>query len=124
MGLSSNYSASIKDMDLVDPVINEVEDICRSMGWDYDVWRQSDFTPIVSDIDYTPLYLNGISIENCEPVWLCFLPNKRMSSLALMAKESFDEVEWIYWISTKTQFAGPDVHIAVIKLLHYIDDKS
>jgi len=127
MGLSINYSGSIKDCALIEPLIVEVEDICKSLGWGYHIFRQKEFATVKNDIDYTPHYLSGIMFnasEKCEPVSLCFLPNKKMTALInLLAKDVYEEPEWIYLISTKTQFAGPDVHIAIIKLLRHVRDK-
>jgi hypothetical protein len=126
MGLSIHYSGNIKEEKLIAPMVAELEDICKSMGWEYHVWQQKEFTPVNNDIDYTPEYFNGISfnVKGCEMISLCFLPNKRMSSLInLMAKDVYDDVEWIYSVSVKTQFAGPDAHIAIIKLLRYINNK-
>lgn len=79
MGLSIHYTGSIKDGLLIKPLIAEAEDICKSMGWSYTIWQQTDFTPVKNVIDFTPEHFNGISfnIEGCEPISLCFLPDKK-----------------------------------------------
>ena len=37
MGLSIQYSGSIKEEKLIAPMVAEVEDICKSMGWEYHI---------------------------------------------------------------------------------------
>ena len=126
MGLSIHYSGSIKDLTLIDPLIIEAADICKSMGWSYHIWKQNDFTPVKHIIDFLPEHLNGITftIEGCESLSLCFLPNKKMSSLVnLLTKGAYPKAEMIYSVSVKTQFAGPDIHITIIKFLRYISNK-
>ncbi len=119
MGLSIHYSGTIKSPDLVDELVNETSDICDSLDWSYHILKQPN-----SD------QLKGIifSPDNCEPVVLTFLPNGRMCSpFNIMNKDIYDQhdldPELIYTTSTKTQFAGPDAHQAIIKLLRYLKEK-
>jgi hypothetical protein len=119
MGLSIHYSGTIRSMSLVEQLIDETADICKSMSWNYRIITES------GDEGF-----NGIvfSPESCEPVFLTFLPNGRMCSpISLMNKDfyilnGFDP-DIIYTTSTKTQFAGPDTHIALLKLLRYLKEK-
>jgi hypothetical protein len=74
--------------------------------------------------------LNGICFapEGCEPVFLTFLPGGRICSpVNLMNRDIYngDELdkELLYTTSTKTQYAGFDAHVAVIKLLRYLKEK-
>src|SRR5688572_32815665 len=113
MGISIHYSGTIKDIALIDKLISEVTDICQSFNWSYHIIREPN-----------TYHLNGIcfSPEEYEPIFLTFLSNGRMCSFVnlmnkdLYLKNGLDE-ELVYTTSTKTQFAGIDVHIAVIKLL-------
>lgn len=126
MGLSIYYKGNIKNYQLINALTEEVKDICGSLQWSYHIFEQSAATIVENDIDHTPEHLKGImfSPAECEPVSLTFLPNGKLSSLMnLMAKDMYDEPEWIYHVATKTQYAGPDVHIAVIKLLKYLQPK-
>ena len=119
MGLSIHYSGTIKDFALVDELITEVTDICQSLNWKYHIIREPN-THHLDGICFSP--------EECEPIILTFLSSGRMCSFVnLMNKDIYiqnglDE-ELIYTTSTKTQFAGIDVHIAVIKLLRYLKEK-
>ena len=119
MGLSIHYSGTIRSMSLVYQLIDETVDICESMNWNYCIVNEAGDER-----------LNGIvfSPANCEPVFLTLLPNGRMCSpINLMNKDfyilnGFDR-DLIYTTSTKTQFAGPDTHIALLKLLRYLKEK-
>jgi hypothetical protein len=119
VGLSIHYSGTIKDSDLIDELIAEVSDICQSLSWTYRIIKEPN-----------PDQLNGIcfSPEKCEPVFLTFLPGGRMCSpVNLMNRDIYEanelDAELIYTTSTKTQFAGADAHVAVIKLLRYLKEK-
>jgi hypothetical protein len=119
MGLSVHYSGTIRSMTLVNHLIDETADICESMYWNYRIITEPGDEG-----------LNGIvfSPENCEPVFLTFLPNGRMCSpINLMNKNFYTlngfDPDLTYTTSTKTQFAGPDTHIALLKLLRYLKEK-
>lgn len=119
MGLSIHYSGTIKNIALIDELIVEVTDICQSLNWSYQIIKEPNADEI-----------NGIcfSPEECEPIFLTFLPGGRMCSpVNLMCRDIYEknglEAEQIYTTSTKTQFAGADAHMAVIKLLRYLKEK-
>ena len=119
MGLSIHYSGTIRHISLVEQLIEETTDVCKSMQWKYYVIRESGEEGV-----------NGIifSPENCEPVFLTFLRNRRMCSpINLKHKKSYAanglDPELIYTSSTKTQYAGPATHIALLKFLKYLKGK-
>ena len=119
MGLSIHYSGTIKDMALIDELIAEVTDICQGLNWSYQIIQEPNADKI-----------NGIcfSPEECEPIFLTFLPDGRMCSpVNLMCRDIYEknglDAEQIYTTSTKTQFAGADAHMAIIRLLRYLKQK-
>ena len=119
MGLSIHYYGTIKDTDRIDELITEVADICESLSWTSHIIKEPNADQ-----------LNGICFypEKCEPIFLTFLPGGRMCSpVSLMNRDIYEgnelDAELIYTTSTKTQFAGADAHIAVIKLLRYLKEK-
>jgi len=119
MGLSIHYSGTIRSMDLLDDLMTETTDICQSFNWKYHLINEPDGDQL-KGIIFSP--------ENCEPLMLTFLPNRRMCSfLNLKHRDIFDGTrlgkELMYTTSTKTQFAGPDTHMALIKLLRYLKEK-
>ena len=116
MGLSIHYSGILRDKKLLAHLIEEVKEISETLDW----------TPhIIDDKD-----LKGIAFapEGSEPVFLTFDHNNRLlSPMNILVKEIYDGVrfdkELMFTTSTKTQYAGPDAHIAIIKLLKHISAK-
>jgi len=118
MGLSIHYSGHIKDWELIAGLVNEIEDICQSLDWRVD------------RIDSKKDQLKGVlfSPKDSEPIFLTFLPNGRLCSpISLMTKDIYEanglDPELMFTCSVKTQYAGMDAHIAVIRLLRYVKEK-
>jgi hypothetical protein len=110
MGLTFHYSGRIRQYEKIDEMVYEVEDICKSLGWKYSVIDDDKLKGIV------------LSPEGSEPLSLTFVPNGRLCSIiSVVVNEPNDP--FYYTAFTKTQFAGPDTHIALLKLLRYLRDK-
>jgi len=130
MGLAFHYSARIRDPQQLHLLTKEVADICDSLKWKYRIWEDAIEMPATIAIDKrdtSPLLLTGISFipPESETVWLTFAPSGRIVSfMNLMAAEIYtDQTELFYTASVKTQFAGPDSHIAILSLLKYLEKK-
>jgi hypothetical protein len=111
-----HYSGYIRDRKLIDPLIEEVKDITQILNWSPQTIDDEE----IKGICFAP--------KGCEPVFLTFNPDGRLlSPVNILVKEIYDGVQFdkelIFTASTKTQYAGPDAHIAVIKLLKYISKK-
>ena len=116
MGLSIHYSGYILNKEMLEPLIEEVTDICKTMGWSTHSFDDDE----IKGVSFAP--------EGSEPVFLTFNKDGRtLSPTNIMIKDIFDGVrfdkELIYSTSTKTQYAGIDAHIAIIKLLKYLSAK-
>lgn len=116
MGLSIHYSGYILNKEMLQPLIEEVTDICKTLGWPTHSYDNDE----IKGVSFAP--------EGSEPVFLTFNADGRtLSPTNIMIKEIFDGVrfdkELIYSTSTKTQYAGIDAHIAIIKLLKYLSTK-
>ncbi len=116
MGLSIHYSGYIISRAMINPLIEEVEDLGKALNWS---------THIIDDEE-----IKGISFapKGSEPVILFFNTEGRIvSPINIMVKEIYDGVRFdqdlLFTTSTKTQYAGPDAHIAIIKLLKHISAK-
>jgi hypothetical protein len=119
VGLSIHYSGIIRSMNMLDELITETADICQSLGWTYHVINEAGDDKL-KGIIFSPV--------NCETVMLTFLPDGRICSFVnLMNRDMYDGVQFdkdlMYTTSTKTQFAGAEAHMALIKLLHYLKEK-
>ncbi|MDZ4747723.1 MAG: hypothetical protein SH808_04500 [Saprospiraceae bacterium] len=119
MGLTIHYSGKLRNPASLPSLIEEAMDICESMKWPYEV------------IDRTPdLPVGGILIapEGSEPLWLTFHDEGFMCNPMLY--EYVRKVEGIgipgdaeQWLFTKTQYAGVDAHMAMIKLMRHLNQK-
>lgn len=129
MGLSIHYRGKIKEYAAIITMVEELIDICRTLDWKYKVFEieiSSQKNYETNPQSFSVNDLKGLSIipTKCEPVCLTFLPNLHLASpLKLLTGRSDSEDLEMEWVSTKTQFAGPEVHMAVLKLLDYIRKK-
>jgi hypothetical protein len=127
MGLSFHYGGRIRSSALVEMLTEEVRDICVSVGWNYIVWPIGNLTDKPADLEgdeSSAICPKGISFApaNCEPVFLTFLPDGNLAS-PLFELSGIEYSDSDYALSTKTQFAGCDAHLALMKLLFYLENK-
>ncbi len=136
MGLSIHYRGTLTDKNQIYPLIDELEDIAKSMQWEYRLfdedWSQRPDATLEKGEAGTlkiegDARLKGVILnvhEDCESLSLCFDASGAITSLlnvALNAEEGYPSGP--QWLSVKTQFAGPEVHVAVVKLLRYLKSK-
>lgn len=107
MGFSIHYSGTIKHIDLIPDLVNEITDVCETFSWKY----QSISDETLRGILFAP--------EECEPLFFTFNKEGNLISPVLL---QFN-IEPITIISVKTQFAGIDTHMSLIKLLKYLSEK-
>lgn len=128
MGLSIHYWGRIKDYELIDKLTAEVGDICKSLNWTYQIFNslKSKLKKGETKNKYTPHDVKGISFtpNESETVFLTFLPDGTLCCPVKLIYYNPDTNDlMIEVVHTKTQFAGPDCHISILKLLHYIKEK-
>jgi hypothetical protein len=132
MGLTIHYQGQLKKMSDLPELTNEVADICDSMNWSYDNFnikevKSNEVNKVLGLLPGEELHLQGIIFKahpRCEPVTLVFDQNGRLCSpmIPLMAQAG-DDPKYIWIGFTKTQFAGPDTHIALVRLLKYLEKR-
>lgn len=116
MGLSIHYSGYIFNKEMLDPLIDEVSEICKTLDWDSHVFEDDE----IKGVSFAP--------KGSEPVFLTFNNAGRMQSpVSIIAKDIYGgvglDLELMFTISTKTQFAGIDAHISIIRLLKHLSKK-
>jgi hypothetical protein len=116
MGVTIHYKGKLNSADDVNSFCEEMEDIAKSMGWKCSAF---DFD------DKSNVPLKGVIIgphEKSEPLPLMLDKNGFLRNpFMLEISKGDDELTWINHV--KTQFAPIENHIAVIKLLKYIQKK-
>jgi len=128
MGLSIHYSGAIKDPRLLPELIDEVRSICESLKIKYRLFKtelpiedfgKEEYRKDIYGIWFTP--------KNCEPVSMCFLSNGIMSNPVNLKTFGFSErtdyKKYLKYNSTKTQYAGIEIHKFIIKLIRHLSEK-
>jgi len=110
MGLTFHYSGRIREYNRIDMLVEEVTDLCKGLNWTYDILDDDRIKGIV------------VGSEKSEPLWFTFTPDgKTCNVVNLQYADPSDE---FYSMShVKTQYAGPEVHMLMIKMLKYISEK-
>ncbi|MCF6358821.1 MAG: hypothetical protein L3J54_13550 [Draconibacterium sp.] len=116
MGITIHFKGKLNSPGLTTPFLEEVEDIAKSMEWNYTVFQESN--------DEKPAP-KGLFIQphpNSE--FLQFMIDKKGHLRNAVMLEYFEEnKDSTYYNSIKTQFAPIEIHIAIIKLLKYLKQK-
>lgn len=129
MGVSLHYRGRLNDIGLLASLREEVSDIADTMGWSTatldDDWSVLPGATLGNDgVVHGNLGLRGIAVTpdaNSEPLVLYFdrdgFLRSPTSMLLILDGTLSPEAAWV---SMKTQFAGPDIHVWVIGLLKYL----
>ncbi len=131
MGVTIHYKGRIRNLDLVEPLIAEMIDICNINKWQYTL-----FTPpskelpehIVKMIKHFKIpipRLRGISfrIHEDSPIDLVFNQYGILRQpLSFLSLEKSGAMKY-HWNAADTQAAGADAHIQLINLLVYLQKK-
>lgn len=132
MGLTIHFGGRLRNRESLPKLMDEVADICRSLDWDHHFF--DDHVEIPEHIELPEpfgqnpktIHLEGIYFTppECETVWLSFTPTGRLSGLPYwLAVDAFEDPNWVYTVPVKTQFAGIELHIALVHLLKYLEKK-
>ena len=128
MGLSFHYSGSFNAEASLPEMIKEVKDLVEIFKWQYYVYEEEFPENSMGKAEYNQnIYGISFTPPGCETVFLCFLSNGKMSSAPNLQfygnSKNKEEAEYLYMLSTKTQYAGIETHKLVIHLLKYLNGK-
>jgi hypothetical protein len=128
MGLSFHYSGRIAQLQQLNNLITEVEDIVKVFNWKYHIYERQFPENNFGEIDYNDkIYGISFTPPESETVSISFLSNGRMSDPAHLAfygkTETRPESQFLYTLSVKTQYAGPEIHQLIMQLFRYISNK-
>lgn len=135
MGITIHYRGTIDRIKDVAQLSEEITEFAEVLEWDLRQWKENWHLPNSAAIKRSQnglalsghVPIRGISLfpdPNCEPLFLTFRKDGTLASsmnMVMMADEEVDSDG--LWLSTKTQFASVEIHIAIIKLLRFIKTK-
>lgn len=132
MGITIHYRGRINSFDLIEPLSDEVEDIARSLGWGIHLWHEDLSKPNTARVmrrkDYIEICghvpLRGLTLfprPDCEQISLTFDPTGNLTTaLGMTLIASGERKSGESWLSVKTQFSPLEIHITIVKLMHYL----
>jgi hypothetical protein len=110
MGLTFHYSGKVRDHKQIDLLIEEVTDLCKGLNWKYTVLNDEKIKGIL------------VTAPESEALWFTFTPDGRTCDVVNL--QYSDAGDKFYSLChTKTQYAGPEVHMTLVKMLRYMSDK-
>jgi hypothetical protein len=117
MGITIHYKGKLNSPDLINPFCEELMDISKEMGWHY------DFFDFEKKQDKLPLKGLFIGVHKKAESLVFMIDQSGFLRNPIMIEPFSDGNDTTYFNHTKTQFAPVEVHIAIIKLLKYIQKK-
>ena len=129
MGITIHYTGKLKHVNQIQPLVDELKDICISLDWEYQLLDMEFGVGglVFEETEDTPqIHAKGLTFAPPESESFYFLFTKKgyqVSSIKILTHTDGEFNEEDHWLFSKTQFAGPDIHIAVCKLLKYLSGK-
>ncbi|MFP4364175.1 MAG: hypothetical protein ACLFR1_09935 [Spirochaetia bacterium] len=129
MGVTIHFKGSLNRISDMPIFCDEMEDICKDMGWHYvriDEDLSKPNTAKLEDkgiVGHMPLKGLVITIApGCESLIFTFDNKGRLRTPLQMTMEDIIPPDQ-QSVFVKTQYTSPDAHIAIIKLLRYIQKR-
>jgi hypothetical protein len=127
MGLSIHYRGSFNSPASLQEMIEEVVKIAKVYHWKYTVFETTFPDDGFNNAYNENIYGVNFTPPSCETVSLIFLSNGKMSSKAHLRFFGYssvkDDQEYLYTLSTKTQYGGMKTHMFIIHLFKYLSNK-
>jgi hypothetical protein len=133
MGITIGYRGQLKSPELIDKICRALKEIANLMEWEYTILDEDfDKPPDIKlevnengcEIAGHPA-LKGIDLnvrKDCSSFSFFFDLNGILRDPVQMPDET-DENEDLPFSFVKTQFASPEIHIIIVKLLRYLKEK-
>lgn len=95
---------------MIDALVEEVKDLCKDLNWTHTILNDDKIKGII------------VSAEGSEPLWFTFVPDGRTCNVVNLQYTDPND-QYYSLCAVKTQYAGPEVHMSMIKMLRYISEK-
>lgn len=124
MGLSIHYRGRFNQNAVLSDLITEVKEVAEVLKWNYTVYGTEFPTKGKEDQLYDgEIYGISFTPPDCETVSICFLSNYVLLKF-YGHDENQSEIDFLYMVSVKTQFAGPTIHKTIVELFRYLFKKN
>lgn len=123
MAITIHYKGKLSSIASVNQLNSEVSEIGRALKWKPVI--VNDYSARKKYIQYEDLVGMTMRPAKCDLFSLTFLTDGTMMGAMYAALGNIKEVlfDEEYQVKVKTQYAGADVHIAILKLLRYLEKK-
>ncbi len=135
MGITLHFRGKLKNKEDINSLKDDLIDIAEIMEWEWDSLDEDWAKPTTAKLEISELQteitghlpLKGIQLKlhpNCESLTLFFDKEGNLNtsfSLILMNEGKLNPED--SYISVKTQFAPPDIHISIVKLLEFLKNR-
>lgn len=126
MGLSFHYKGKLKKPQSLKKLIEEVTDICIANKWKFSVFDEAfPNNTFTAEPNRDHIYGICFTPPKCETVGLTFLSNGKICAfynLELNKKlENLEDDIYLYYLSVKTQYCGPEIHKILISIFDYLN---
>lgn len=125
MGLCFHYKGKLKKPQSLKKLIDEVSDICIANKWEFNVLEER-FPKDTFSIEPSKNSIYGICFTppKCETITLTFLSNGRLCAFYNLEfnkhLEKLEDDKYLYYLSVKTQYCGPEIHKILISIFDYL----
>ncbi len=126
MGVTIHYGGSLKSIDQLDDLVDEMVEVSDANQWKYQIIDTKKHSNLSKD-DPLP-HLKGISFgpEESESIWFTFNESGQLISPMVALFQQHQPIQTIdmdHHAFTKTQDAGPDFHIKIVNMMKYVANK-
>jgi len=126
MGVTIHYGGSLKSINLLDNLIDEMVDISDANNWKYRIIDSRKQINVEGNEELP--HLKGISFgpDEAESIWFTFIESGQLISpmVAMFQQHEPEQTkDMIHHAFTKTQSAGPDFHIKIVKIMKFVSNK-
>lgn len=126
MGLSFHYKGKLKKPQSLKKLIEEVTDICIANKWKFSIFDEAfPNNTFTAEPNRDHIYGICFTPPKCETVGLTFLSNGKICAfynLELNKKlENLEDDIYLYYLSVKTQYCGPEIHKILISIFDYLN---
>jgi hypothetical protein len=134
MGITIHYRGRLHAPEVLDRICHELVEIAQLMEWEYHLIEDDLRQPRTARLEQMDkgvnikghLALRGVIItvhEQCERVSFLFDAEGRLREIVERIFAGEDDPVELPSVHVKTQFAPPEAHVSIIKLLRYIGGK-